>query len=191
MYYYTCHCRSNPMIILCDALILKSTFNACYSLLISSGTSFLEVVARCRNHMMHCLNGNTNQTTPPVILSLDSLISSEQSTQSQNNNLPIFKLSRNFLLEHRPPSKVHTPSELCNILPTLRPRPSFRKGLGGSTYFSGTNVKHWYHRKKFRPFKDLRPIRHPSTPPPGGTPGVASATNKECSPRSLPMSSPT
>ena len=61
---------------------------------------------------MHCLNGNTNQTTPPIILSLslDSLLPVDTITPNHHNDLPVFKLSRNFLLEQGPPKIVQPPT---------------------------------------------------------------------------------
>ena len=186
IYYYACPIRSNPIIIICDALIVSTVLHTFSLFVISPGTSFLEVVAGCGNHTMHCLNGNTNQTTPPIILSLslDSLLPVDTITPNHHNDLPVFKLSRNFLLEQGPPKIVHPPTELGNNFPLLMPRPSFRKGVRGSRYNSGNNVKHWYRRKKLNILKDSRPLRCPLnsqqsvtlTPPPGGTPGVASAT---------------
>ena len=145
---------------------------------------------------MHAMNGNAvHQTTPPAIINLEQLLELPLPLDSNNAGLPVFKLSRNFLLECRPPRMENPTSKDEGLsLPILAKRPSFRKGLRGSKYFPDQHVKHWFHKKQFKAFKDTRPIRHPKnsiktagpTPPPGGTPGVASATNKECLPQSLP-----
>ena len=161
--------------------------------------TFEEVLARTRNALMHALNGNAvHQTTPPTIINLEQMLGLSAPPNSNNSDLPVFKLSRNFFLECRPPFHEHpTPKDEGLSLPFLAKRPTFRKGLRGSKYFPNQHVKHWFRKRQFKTLKDKRPIRHPQnsiqtagpTPPPGGTPGVASATNKECLPQSLPISS--
>ena len=162
--------------------------------------TFQEVLARARNTLMHAMNGNAvHQTTPPTIINLEQLLELPLPLDSNNAGLPVFKLSRNFLLECRPPRTENpTPQYEGLSLPILAKRPSFRKGLRGSKYFPDQHVKHWFHKKQFKTFKDTRPIRHPKnsiqtagpTPPPGGTPGVASATNKSVCPNPSPLFPP-
>ena len=197
IYYYTCSFRHNPIILFCDALIFHQTIRFTMNLLSWRCSGFCEALARIRNRLMHALNGNTTQTTPPVIISLETSLQLDVPINSQHN-LPIFKLSRNFLLEQRPSSQTSFPNECPNqSLPFLAPRPTYRTGHRSSRFSSSTQAKHWYHKKKLKVLKDLRPFRHPQnsiqtvkpTPPPRGTPGVASATNKECKPLSHPTSS--
>ena len=195
-YYFTCSFRHNPIIILCDTLIFHHTLKRAVTLVGWGHSGFGEVLARIRNSLMHALNGNTTQTTPPVIISLETSVQFDVPATHQNN-LPVFKLSRNFLLEQRASSQTNIEETPNQSLPFLAPRPTYRTGHRSSRFSTSTHAKHWYHKKKFRVLKDSRPFRHPQnsiqtvkpTPPPRGTPGVASATNKECKPLSHPNSS--
>ena len=161
IYYYTCSFRHNPIIWFFDALILRNTLRCSMSLVNGGFSGFFEVLARFRNKLMHALNRNTTQTTPPVIISLETSLQFD-SPSKPNNTFPIFKLSRNLLLEQRPSSQTNLNHEHPNhSLLFLVPRPNFRTGHRSSRFSSSTHAKHWYHKKKLKVLKDLRPFRHP------------------------------
>ena len=205
IYYYTSPNRSTPIIICMEALMFTHVLQTAAALLHRARqkrirwpaaestppikqTSFLDVLQKIWNKLMHSYIGN------PVTLQLNSLIPHNppqdqigQSNPKPDEPLDFFhsqlKLSRNFLMQCRPPprgqpiiSTAHNP----RLHRTGRRRTFFTED-GSKLHFSHNNSPH-----KFK--NSNKPAKQPA-PPHRGAPGTTSVVNEESKPFDPPLSS--
>ena len=181
LFYYTTPSRMSPVIIFLDANLIWEGLKG----FISLGYSAWDKIRQTnRNSLMHALIGNT---TTPIILRLDSLVPTtpNQTQQAPDSLFHKVKLSREFLLSHRPKVSPPTPQKSPNPI-QLIDIPAHRSGRRCGRYM-GQGHKVHYH-KPLRQFSGTRRLRPPlnsertsqPTPPPRGTPGAVSTADKEC-----------
>ena len=195
--YFTTPVRDSPLIVAMDPLITYYTLQPLVEAFYKTGFYLSHIL---RNKLQHILNGNHTSATPPQKITLDDLIPVPTQADSCLDNLfdQHFKLSRNYLLQCSPSlgTSLHNPS---SPLPTLTTRPKGRSGRRVTRFVCSTHTRTQYHRRLHRQFKGQRLSCRPQplfsqnsartdlpTPPPGGTPGSASAESKECKPHTHP-----
>ena len=214
MHYYTTPNRCSPEIILADSLIVYAVATSAIQK-IAQHSPRVDCLYDNWNKYMHALNGNIPQTTPPRRLCLNNLIpdtaqraiprpeptlSTNHLAPSPPTHLPEFKLSRNFLLSCRPATQTDLSVPALENLPIIKSTPKYRSGRRVGRFSRATSAKTFYHSRPPRHFKGTRQDRRSPThfsnsnlapnvkptPPPGGTPGSASAESKECTALTVP-----
>ena len=207
LYYYTSPNRATPLIICMEALMLAHLFQGTVTFLhrarqkkfswpvkestppIQQQGSFLEVLQRLWNKLMHTYVGN------PVTLQLDSLIppnhQPEQVGRYDNERAEApsdffhsqLKLSRNFLIQCRPPPRGQP-------LISTAPNPRLHRTGRRRTLFTAEGTKrHFSQNNSPHKFKNSRkPAKQPA-PPHRGAPGTTSVVNEESKPFDPPLSS--
>ena len=207
LYYYTSPNRATPLIICMEALMLAHLFQGTVTFLhrarqkkfswpvkestppIQQQGSFLEVLQRLWNKLMHTYVGN------PVTLQLDSLIPPNHQPEqvgrydNERSEAPSdffhsqLKLSRNFLIQCRPPPRGQP-------LISTAPNPRLHRTGRRRTLFTTEGTKrHFSQNNSPHKFKNShKPAKQPA-PPHRGAPGTTSVVNEESKPFDPPLSS--